>query len=184
MLEKLDARYDSHTTASKITKISEIVSLRFRGGSADISKHIDKLASLLEQLEAMKAKIDDALAIGILFTSIEVPELVEVIAAVKTLSEDNLKWENVYQRLIEEWRSRRSPNSTSVRVHAKVAKGDLACDFCSRRGHKADYCWIYPENPKTRLDSLRNGRKNGDKSKNKKNSKRRLVPWHALSIKT
>lgn len=87
MLENLDSRYDSKSTASKITKMSELVSVRFPSSKADIAKHIDGMAALLEQLRCMEAKMDDSLEVGILIASIDVPDLKPVVAAIKTLAD-------------------------------------------------------------------------------------------------
>ena len=57
MLEKLNARFDSRTTSSKITRMVELVSLRYRGVRSDISKHIDKMDAIVEQLAAMQASV-------------------------------------------------------------------------------------------------------------------------------
>ena len=163
MLEKLNARFDSRTTSSKITRMVELVSLRYRGVRSDISKHIDKMASLLEQLRAMNAIIDDPLAVGILLASIDVEELGPVVAAIKTLSEESVKWDGVAERLIEESRSIR----TSGHVQATVAKSHRPrenCDYCHRPGHPASRCWINPDNPNNRLKALKNA---GNKSHEK-----------------
>ena len=58
MLEKLDGRYDSKTTASKISKMVELVSLRYTSPRFDITKHIEKMAAIVEQLAAMQESID------------------------------------------------------------------------------------------------------------------------------
>lgn len=81
-LEKLDARYDLHTTAPKITEMSGLVSVRYRDAQANLSKHIDRFATLLEQLWGMQASIDDTLAVGIILASGDVHELSPVIAAI------------------------------------------------------------------------------------------------------
>lgn len=92
MIEKLDNRFNSHTTASKISKMSELVSMHYCKVPSDMTMQIDKMAALLEQLRSMKATIDDSMAIGILLASIEVQELAPVVAAIKTLSENNVTW--------------------------------------------------------------------------------------------
>lgn len=47
MLQKLDARYDSKWTSSKISKIVDLLSLEFVTVRSDVSKHIYKMAVLL-----------------------------------------------------------------------------------------------------------------------------------------
>ena len=53
MMRKLDARFESRPTATNITKITEFESARFVNIKSDITKHIDRMASILEQLKAM-----------------------------------------------------------------------------------------------------------------------------------
>lgn len=121
MLEKLDARYDSKSTASKITKMSKLVSVRFSNPKAGIEKHIDAMAALLEQLKAMNAKMDDSLAVGILIASIDVPDLKPVVAAIKTLSDSVATWETVSERLIDEWRGLRKTSQPGESSAAATA---------------------------------------------------------------
>lgn len=93
MLEKLDDRYRSTTTASKISKITEFVSVRYKSPCKDIAKHIDKMAAIVEELRNMDMKLDNTLTVGILVASIKAPELAPVVAAIITLAENDLKWE-------------------------------------------------------------------------------------------
>ena len=88
MLEKLDDRYDSKTTASKISKMVELVSLRYSSLRSDITKHVDRMASINEQLAAMKTIMDESLKVGILIASIETDEVRPVVAAIKTLADE------------------------------------------------------------------------------------------------
>ena len=153
MLEKLDGRYDSKTTASKISKMFELVSLRYTSPRFDITKHIDKMAAIVEQLAAMQASMDESLTVGILVASIDVVEMRPVISAIKTLADGDVKWDGVAERLIEEWRSIKN----GAHAGESSAAGRVVCDFCSRPGHTAGKCWINPANPQNRLKALKKG---------------------------
>lgn len=147
MIEKLDARYRSQSTASKTTKISELVSVRFRYPKAEIAKHIDGMAGIVEELRNMDGELDETLTVGTLVASIEVSELALGTAAVKTLAKKNIKWQAVSGSLIKEWKAFSFDTS---KVHtAKVEK--LKCTFCNRLGHKPEGCWSNPQNPNNRL---------------------------------
>lgn len=65
--------------------------------------------------------MDKSLSVGILIASIEVPELGAVVAAIKTLADEDVKWETVSERLIEEGRGLKKTvktieSSSSVRT--------------------------------------------------------------------
>ena len=71
-------------------RITELESARFVNIKSDITKHIDRMASILEQVKAMDVKIENAIQIGLLIASIDVLELRPVTAAIKTLAEKDI----------------------------------------------------------------------------------------------
>lgn len=179
MMKKLDDRYDSKTTATRITKIVELMSNKFVSVDDDIARHIDRLAGLLEQLQGMGTKLDKTLQIGILVASIQVPELAPVTAAIKTLAEDDLKWDAVSSRLIEETHSLKSESVN----RSSAAKAGNICELCHKPGHKIENCFLNPLNPNNKLtlptDPVKNlptsrkvnkGKRNSNGSGKKKNN--------------
>lgn len=168
MLSKLDSRYDSKSTASKIAKVSEIVSTRYCSLNEDMSVHVDRMAGLLEQLKSRGMTIDDSLAIGILVASIDVPELMPVTASIKTLAEADVKWEEVANRLIEDSKSISSGNGLSARASAATVD---TCQICKKPNHKTENCFLNPMGKNCKLDisddtvsSLLGGKSNSFKS--------------------
>lgn len=151
MMEKLDARYDSKTIASRISKMSELVSIRYNSIREDMDKHIDKLAGIIEQLRSMGSTFDDALAIGILVASITVSELMPATAAIKTLADKDIKWEEVSSRLIEEVKNIKSSNRTP-----RANSANSTCAICGKNNHSTNRCFLNPMNPHNKLD-LKNG---------------------------
>ena len=91
MLRKLDERYNSKTIASKISKMSELVSLHYTDQKEDISARIDRVAGLVEQLKGIYLPIDEVMAIGILIASIKESKLAPVVAAIKTIPDDKIE---------------------------------------------------------------------------------------------
>lgn len=85
MLLKLSACYDLKSTASKITKMSELVTVWYKNLKDDFAKPIDGMAALLELFRSMKAKMDDSLAVGILVASITATDIKPIVAAIKSL---------------------------------------------------------------------------------------------------
>ena len=86
MLSKLDSRFESRSTWTNIKKITEFVSARFVNIKFDIAKHIDRMASILEQLKDMDGKIDNAIQFGVSIESIDVLDLGSVTDAIKTIT--------------------------------------------------------------------------------------------------
>lgn len=162
MLENFMLDTTQKSTASKITKMSELVSVRYTNPKADISKLIDFMPALLEQLKAMEAKMDDSLAVGILIVSIDVHDFKPVVAAIKTLSDAYATWETVSERLVDEF------------IRLKKGKSSAAassmCEFCTRLGHCAEKCLINPENPGSRLKAMRSSGRPSKEISNKEGS--------------
>ena len=165
MISKLDDRYRSKSTASKISKITELVSIRYKNVRKDIAKHVDKMSGIVSELKGMKMNLEDTLTVGVLVASIEAPELSAVAAAIKTLAEDDLKWENVAARFIEEWK-----NLKSDTFKGQANRATVECDFCGREGHTQDDCWVNPENPNNRLGLKKKAKGKGKKVKKKTDS--------------
>lgn len=68
-LDKLDPRFDSQLSTTKISKITELVSLRNHNVKDDITNHTDLTAALLKQLKGLKTIADDEVQIGIFIAS-------------------------------------------------------------------------------------------------------------------
>lgn len=81
-----------------------------------MSKAIDRLAGVIEQLREMKTEFADSLAIGILFASIDVTQILPATAAIKTHTEDKLTRGDVRNKTIEEVKTINSGNSMADRA--------------------------------------------------------------------
>ena len=137
MIDKLNERYNSKTTAAKISKMAELVSLHYKDRNEDISSHIDKMAGLIETIKGMNLPIDDTMAIGILVASIKVNKLAPVVAAIKTIPEADMKWDTVSARLIEDWKDLPKTIKTEEETSFTVR---VMCNFCGRHGHTDKDC--------------------------------------------
>lgn len=134
MMKKCDARYDSKSTTTLVSKMLEPRSITYTGIRDDISKHIDRLDGLLKQLQEIGAKLDETLEIGILVASSKVTKRTPVTEAIRKLAESDLKWETVSTRLIAEAISLRSG---PVRDKAAALTGNV-CVLCFRSGNTID----------------------------------------------
>lgn len=64
-----------------------------------MSKHIDKLVFLREQLSAVDDGLPNTLTVGILVASIEVNALMSFTALIKTMVDNDLNWEKLQDPL-------------------------------------------------------------------------------------
>jgi hypothetical protein len=149
MLAKLRERYASTKLSTRMSLIAELHNLRYKNG--DMGEYVDIYAALLDRLEAMNAKIPTELAI-IMFLHSMNGKFEATIAALKTMSDDSLTWNDVTARMIEESSSHSRASSTTPQT-ALVLGNTLptSCSSCGKHGHESDTCWWNPNNPKNRL---------------------------------
>lgn len=81
--------------------MGELVSMRYTSIRDDMSKHVDSLAGLVEQLANIGAPLDSTLAVRILVASVHVDTLMPVTGYIKTPADKDLNWKDVSARLIE-----------------------------------------------------------------------------------
>ncbi|PXF39675.1 Copia protein [Gracilariopsis chorda] len=147
MLQKLGERYDSKTAASRIARMTELISMRYSSIKSDVGKHIDRMKGILEKLESMNTSIPEELSIALLISSIDAEELIPVTAALKTLSDRSATWETVSARLLEEQQAIRSKRKRIERVNS----AKHYCHICDKPNHRTEKCWLNPKNPDNRL---------------------------------
>jgi hypothetical protein len=144
---KLDKRYASSTLSTRISLISELCTLYYVR-SKDMGEYVDTYKSLINRLEAMNAPFPGALAVIMFLSSLQ-GHFEATVAAVLSLSDkEQLTWDDVTSRLIEEassTRSRTRPGS------AFAVNSRPMCTFCGRQGHDANLCFTNPANPNNRL---------------------------------
>lgn len=63
---------------------------------------IDKMDGFIEHLCTMGTIFDEFIPIGILATSVDVPELKAISDAIESLVDKNVNWEDVSARLFDE----------------------------------------------------------------------------------
>ena len=149
MLHKLDERYNSKSAATRISKITELITMCYDSIKKSMGTHIDQMDAVLEQLEGINTSMPLELSVALLIASIQGQELHAVTAAVKTLNDDSITWEKVTARFLEEhqvlkWKLKYQERATPLQKH---------CDICKRKGHAIDQCWLNPKNPNNSLDT-------------------------------
>jgi hypothetical protein len=112
-----------------------------------MGEYVDTNTSLLNRLAAMNTPIPDALAVIMFLSSLQGHFEVKV-AAIRSLSDDNLTWDDDTSRLIEE---SSSPSSRTRQDSALAVYSRPICSFCGRQGHEANRCFTNPSNPNNSL---------------------------------
>lgn len=67
-----------------------------------MARHVDKMDGIAEQLKAIGTILKESLDIGIFLASVDVIGLQPATAAIKTVAEAEMTWEDVTSRLIKE----------------------------------------------------------------------------------
>lgn len=92
----------------------------------------------MEQFRAMDAALTHTIAIGMLMPSIEVNERMLVAVSIKTLTDNDLKWEEAASNLIEEVTA--PPHG--LRSGERSSAVDRCCYICGKSDHKTVRCFL------------------------------------------
>lgn len=101
LLAKLDVRHASKMAASRITKITDPITTKYKSIRSDTTKHSENMAATAEQFQSISIIIEEPLAVTILVASVGAPSLCPATAAIKSLAQHNLKWGTVAERLTD-----------------------------------------------------------------------------------
>jgi gag-polypeptide of LTR copia-type len=137
MLQKLRDRYASSILSTRMSLMAELQALRYKSG--DMSDYVDRYAALLDRLESVDSKVPHELAI-IMFMHSMNGKYEAYIAAIRTLGDDKLTWEDVTTRLIE-YNTNTHKVSTSTGNNATAlatlkSSPTIICSQCGRPGHE------------------------------------------------
>jgi gag-polypeptide of LTR copia-type len=102
--------------------MAELQSPRYKSG--DMSDFVDRYAALLDLLESMDSKVPPELAI-IMFMHSMNGKYEATIAALRTLGDEKLTWEDVTTRLIEEYNTNAYKGGTSTSQNNATALATL-----------------------------------------------------------
>lgn len=160
MMKKLNERYASSKLTTRMTLMTSLTNMTYKGG--DMTEYVDTYASTLDRLEAMDAKVPTELSV-IMFLASMKGHFAPTVAALRTMSDDSLRWDDVTARLIEEADTVKAARGSSS--GSALVATTLACDFCGKHGHTKDRCWQNPDNPNNRLSSEASGSTTSKRSK-------------------
>ena len=92
----------------------------------DMSDYVDSFESIFERLDGMEAAVSEDMQVAILLASLTSnKEYDNTVAALKTLSRENLTWDAVTSRLIEEHRAKKSLNEEKAKRRIELENGKL-----------------------------------------------------------
>jgi gag-polypeptide of LTR copia-type len=119
MILKLNKRCASSTLSTRMSLIFELYTLSYVHNK-DMGEYVDTYTSLLNRLAAMNAPIPDDLAVIMFLSSLQ-GHFEATVAAIRSISDDNLTWDDVTSRLIEEASSPRSRTrqDLALAVHSR-----------------------------------------------------------------
>jgi hypothetical protein len=125
MIEKLNERYASSSFSTRMSLMSELNDMSF-ARNADMSENVDNYTFLLDRLDTMDAKVSQPLAV-IMFLSNMRGQFEAPVAALSTMGDDELSWDDVTSRLIEEASSAVSRSRRDTALATVQAR--VVCDF-------------------------------------------------------
>jgi hypothetical protein len=145
--------------------MAELQTLRYKSG--DMAEYVDKYTALLDRLDAMSARVPSKLAVITFLHSMN-GKYEATIAALRTLGDDELNWDDVTARLIEQYSAHSTKLSTSSTNNAfalvtQANRSNTVCTHCGKPGHEKGACWWNPNNPGKKLGN--NNRGNDSKTR-------------------
>ncbi|CAH0715204.1 unnamed protein product, partial [Brenthis ino] len=136
MIEKLKNTFQRKSVVSKLYLRRQLLSLKCMENEK-LEIYFQKFNSIIEDLENNNEKLLELDKICYLL--IGLPQKYEtVITAIETLNKDDLKFENVTARLLDEELKMTSKNNENNDENAFIV-----CFKCQNRGHKAINCKYY-----------------------------------------
>ena len=175
--DSLSGHFEEKSLSKKIHYRRKLYSTRMRMGECTMIDHVNKLKTIAEQLEALDDPVADKDLVMILISSLP-DEYNNLITALETLKEDNLSWNYVRDRVINEFerlknvRSKKSEQE-ALYIKSQFKKGggngsqtngkkkgieNFKCHCCKEKGHLLKDC------PK------KNGNKKQDKQETESSS--------------
>jgi hypothetical protein len=103
--------------------------------NADVSEYVDNYNCLLDRVETIDAKVPRPLAV-IMFLSSMRGQFEATVAALRTMGDYHVSWDEVTSRLIEESSSAVSRPRRDTALDTVQAR--VVCDFRGRPGHEED----------------------------------------------
>lgn len=141
MLVKLQDCYDSRTAASKITRMTDIITNLYTSLNLEIGKHTDQVVSGIEYFNGMNISLHESFAVALLAIFIDVTALRPALTEIKTLAEEDLKWKTVAEILTDETLTLCQGTSVELRPAARTM-GKLQTFY--QDGQTTASCFLSP----------------------------------------
>lgn len=123
--------------------MTKLVSTKYCNEGSSISKHIDRMSALVEQLHGMKADTERLLAITFLVVPIELDGLRAVTKAIKRKAEKDLTWDFMAERLVGEHRALVKKKRGKL-IIAAAHVDSRPCQIYDRNHHITTTCFHNP----------------------------------------
>jgi hypothetical protein len=122
--------------------MAELQALRYKSGN--MSDYVNRYAALLDSLESTDSKVPPELAVIMFMHSMNGKDEA-TMAALRTLGDENLIWEDVTTRFIEKYNTNTHKGSTFTGKNATAlatlkSSPTIICSRCGRTGHENAHC--------------------------------------------
>lgn len=144
MVKKLEGIFSKKGTCSKFYLLKELINLKYNGNS-DLQEHFAKSDRIFRELKSLGSCFEDSDMSCFLLLSMP-PEYENVVTAIRTLSENDLKIEFVKSRLLEFDMNKNSSkgvkNNNSLPSSFSASHKQVKCFKCGKIGHVKSMCGI------------------------------------------
>lgn len=141
ILKILNDCFTSKSAACIITKMTDQITTKCKYMRADISVHIDHVAATIGQLKGMNVIIEVSVCVESLVASTKAMSLCLATIAIKTLAENNLKWETVLEFFTKRVRRLMDRKSIGSEISPAVISKD-GCGISVRKGRTTATCFL------------------------------------------
>ncbi|KAK9732073.1 Integrase core domain [Popillia japonica] len=137
MLEKLEATFAKRGTCSKFYLLEELTQLKYNCNTS-IQDHFTKCDKIFRELKDLGSSFDESDMACFLLLSMPT-EFENVVTAIRTLSDKELKMDFVKKRLLEFDISKGSTKQAKGIPSSFAARNSIKCFKCGKMGHPSSF---------------------------------------------
>lgn len=137
MLQKLESIFEKRGTYSKFHLLQELMNLKY-DTSSDLQSHFAKCDKIFRELRSLGSAFEESDMACFVLLSMPL-EYENVVTAIRTISEDQLKMDFVKSRLLE---FKTSKSNDGNKMSSFVSRKEVKCFKCGKMGHTKSLCGI------------------------------------------